>query len=358
MYGDGSDGPLNVASGTTNLALDTKHQFTTVSVASGAVLSTTDTVGSVLYICATDSITIDGDIDLRGKVSRGQNSWSITIDSRTYSSPSSAAGGSGGNALSSGNGGVQGNGFGGGGAGGGIQGDGFPTLRGGHGGAGGAPGGSGGAGVTLGASGSSVGNNGGTSSGGGGAIFSFVGSRTSGAGGAAYGNTGTSGPNTADHAQGGGGGAGGQAGTPGIHVVLLAPSVTINGSIFTSGTNGLNGGNGANGYVGNDIASTFRGSGGGGGGAGNGGSVYVFTKRNGFEDNGTYDMLGGLAGLPGTGYQSGGYGGAGTHGALNHTEIMPRAIPVRVYDGSAWVFAIAHSRVSGQWQRSAVRERG
>ena len=31
MFGNGSDGPL-VVTGTTNLALDTKHQFTTVDI--------------------------------------------------------------------------------------------------------------------------------------------------------------------------------------------------------------------------------------------------------------------------------------------------------------------------------------
>lgn len=351
MFGDGSDGPLNVTSGTTNLALDTKHQFTTVNIDTGAILSTTDTTGSVLYISATESITIDGNIDLRNKVSRGQNSWFVTIDSRTYTSPSTQNGGSGGGGAGASNGGSQGSGFGGGGAGGATTPSGVQD-RGGHGGAGGPSSGSGGASRTT----TGAGNAGGASSGGGGAALILSGSTTSGAGGFAYGNNGgnaiTSNHETAS--SGGGGGAGGMAGHPGVHVVLVSPSIIINGNIYTGGGDGQNGGSGGSG------TSTYAtaGSGGGGGGAGNGGSVYIFTKRSGFEDNGTYNMLGGYVGLPGTGYQSGGFGGAGTHGTLTHVEIVTPTLPVRVYDGSEWVFAIAHSRVSGQWERSAVRERG
>ena len=48
-FGDGSNGALNVTSGTTNLLLNTKYQFTTVNVASGATLSTNSTTGAVLY---------------------------------------------------------------------------------------------------------------------------------------------------------------------------------------------------------------------------------------------------------------------------------------------------------------------
>ena len=95
-FGDGSDGALNVTSGTTNLNLDTKYQYTTVNVSSGATLSTTSTTGSVLYICATTSINIDGTINVSNKVNAGNNSWSVTIDGYTFNSPGVVSGGSGG----------------------------------------------------------------------------------------------------------------------------------------------------------------------------------------------------------------------------------------------------------------------
>ena len=66
-YGNGSDGALNLTSGTLNLALNTKHQFTTVNVAPGATLTGYGNQ-SVLYITATNSITTNDIIRSRKKI--------------------------------------------------------------------------------------------------------------------------------------------------------------------------------------------------------------------------------------------------------------------------------------------------
>ena len=118
-FGNGSDGALNVTSGTTNLNLNNKYQYTTVNVSSGATLSTANTTGSVLYICATTSITIDGTINVSNKVNAGNNSWSVTIDGYTFNSPGVVSGGRGGyDSAATAMGGYGYLGYGGGGAGG------------------------------------------------------------------------------------------------------------------------------------------------------------------------------------------------------------------------------------------------
>lgn len=231
-YGDGSDGVLNVTSGTVNLQLNRKYQFTDVTIASGATLSTNSTTGAVLYICATGTVTINGSINLVGKVNPGQYSWSTTIDGTTFTSPSTANGGAGGAYVNQ-TIAPQGQGFGGGG--GAVS---FATAAGGNGGAGGPNGGSGGQSRSL-----TVGTNqdvgqtgysGGTSAGGAGGVkASWIRSSgnltgntfsgNSGAGGSAYGQnganatagstwyTGGTGGWVAEYSAGGGGGAGGVA---------------------------------------------------------------------------------------------------------------------------------------------------
>lgn len=319
MFGDGSDGPLNVTSGTTQLAPNVKHQFTTVSVGPSGTIIPTAVAGSVLYITATQSINIDGIINTLGRAPVGNNSWSVTINGTTYSSPGVANGGKGGDALNGGTGGNQGSGFGGGGAGGGW-GSGEGSFRGGHGGAGGAVGGSGGSSVSRSTTGSSTGNNGGVSAGGSGGVFVLSGSRSSGAGGSAYGSDGGSGAgesgSTAGNS-GGGGGAGGSAGRAGLHVVLSAPSITVNGTIVTSGTNGQNGGAGGA----NAFASASRGSGGGGGGGGNAGKVYIFTNDL-EQSTATYTLNGGAGGTGGSGYQNGTNGQTGTDGTVVEAPVV------------------------------------
>lgn len=313
MFGDGSDGALNVASGTTNLSLDTLYQFTTVDVAASATISTNSTTGSVLYILATESINIDGTIDLFNKVTAGKNTWSVTINGETFNSPSVANGGAGSGAGNGGIGGAQGNGFGGGGAGGSDG-----VSRGGHGGTGGTPAGSGGPAksATTDSSGmnyaSANGNDGGTSSGGSGAITSWYLTQTGVAGASAYGADGAGTSDNQNRSQGGGGGAGGIAGKAGVHLVLKAPSVTINGALITSGSPGGKGGNG-----GGDDPYT-AGGGGGGGGGGHGGSIRISYATDFFSmDN--YQRNGGSGGGGGTSsgnIYNGVAGTAGSSGAL------------------------------------------
>ncbi len=310
VFGDGSNGALNVTSGTTNLNLDTRYQYTTVNVSSGAFLSTTSTTGSVLFIDATTSITIDGTINVAAKVNAGQNSWSATIDGVTYVSPSAANGGAGGSGLIA-TGGTQGSGFGGGGAGGDVIGY---SGGGGTGGTGGTPGGSGGSAVTV-TSSAAPGNAGGVSSGGSGAAFAS-GTVTSGAGGNSYGsNGGNGGGNGSSTISGGGGGAGGSAGRPGVHVILRAPTIVIYGTVITSGTAGGNGGNGGSG-----TGYAVAGAGGGGGAGGSAGNIYL--TYDSLSTHPYHLMVAGSGGSGGSGYVSGSAGASGLSGSLVPTSII------------------------------------
>lgn len=316
MYGDGSDGALNVTSGTTNLNLDQKYEYTTVNVSAGAKISTTDTAGSVLYICATTSINIDGIIDLYSKMSPGQNSWSVTIDGVTYNSPSVGNGGSGGDNFGR-SGGSQSNGYGGGGAGGGQDWAGSPDCYGGNGGSGGTSPSGGGYRQTGSGNSEQIlsGNNGSQSGGGSGGAMKTSGNWVyrSGVGGGSHGENGgnasrISGSGSYWGVGGGGGGAGGAAGRPGVHLVLKAPSITINGELMTAGTDGGSGGRGGSGSDGG-----YNGSGGGGGGGGNGGSIYVTTDSfSGITSHITNGGSGGAGG--GNAYENGDAGTTGIDG--------------------------------------------
>ena len=115
-FGDGSQGALNVTSGITYLPLNTKLQYTTVNVGASGTIRPSGTTGSVLYICATESITINGTINVRDIVNYGNNTWGVTIDGQNFTSPGVANGGNG-RAYSGSTGGVQSAGFGGGGSG-------------------------------------------------------------------------------------------------------------------------------------------------------------------------------------------------------------------------------------------------
>lgn len=289
VYGDGSDGVLNVTSGSSGLALDVKHQFSSVNIASGATLTTGSTSGAVLYICCTGSFTLNGTLDVSNKVIRGNNSWSVTIDGVLYSSPGVANGGSGGSDPAGGSGGSQGSGYGGGGSGGSASASVGATNRfgtGGQGGTGSSSASSGGASVSLGSisvpvTSSQTGGTGSSGAGGSGGAATVNGSvGGSGAGGSqdAVGNDSGGGGTTANsaYAAGGGGGGGGLAGKAGVHIVIKAPSITINGTIITSGsvgTDGKTGGSGSVGWGGSGTGYIYFGAGGGGGGGGNAGSV-------------------------------------------------------------------------------------
>lgn len=349
-FGDGSSGALNVSSGTQNLALDVKHQFTTLNVSSGATLSTGSTSGSVLYITATQSIVIDGAINVSNKVLNGQRSWSVVIDGDTYSTPSVGQGGSGdilpGQTIALGS---QGNG----GGGGGGDGAGSPLAIGGNGGAGNNTAGTGGTRIVSDRTGTAFevytrGNNGTNSAGGSGATLvqaqTLAGTTirvtaTSGKGANAYGQNGEDGvTGSQSRVSGpaaysynwramGGGGSGGQAGKSGVHVVLVAPSVTINGTVVTSGTNGGNGGNGGRTRSWAGLDNRY-GMGAGGGGGGNAGNVTIRYGSS-LVDAGSYTMAGGSPGSGGVGGDGQSYtassGTFGTDGTKSSIAIKPTA---------------------------------
>lgn len=310
-WGDGSSGALVVTNGqTVNLSLNTKHQFTSIDVQAGGVLSTTSSSGAVMYLLCQGNCHIDGSVLLNGKVAYGQSASSVTLDGTTYNSPSCANGGAGGSTEASG--GTQGSGFGGGGAGGAATAYIGSWALGGAGGAGGWPAGSGGAGRgVLGGPATYNGNAGGTSSGGSG------GNSNSGptsdtqvqSGGNAYGGSASS--STASGAKcaaGGSGGAGGIAGIPGVNLVIKARTIDIGGTLNVSGTAGGNGGaGGARAYT--SDASCSGGAGGGGGGGGNAGAVTLCYTES-ITGIATITKTGGAAG-------SGGAGGSGSSGGSN-----------------------------------------
>ena len=352
MYGDGSDGPLNVTT-THSLALDTKHQFTTVNVASGATLQGIGD-GAVLYICATESITINGNL-YAGSTAPGQRNVSVTINGETFTSPSVANGGRGGHGAFSAVGGNQGAGFGGGGTGGGVDYSpwGGPIHRGGHGGTGGYPAGSGGASHT---SGSGVGNSGGTSGGGGGAIHLTDGGVSSGRGGHAYGGHGQRWHTTIAFAgvAGEGGGAGGAAAVGGIHIVLQAPVINIGSSavvttrVFAT-RNGGNGGDGSD-YWGGGYET---GSGGGGGGGANAGNLYLRGQSI-SHSSATYGMTGGAGGLGGTGYQPGLAGSAGSDGQVILMAPPRKMYPAKRWTGTGWHLAYIKASTASGWKEPII----
>ena len=357
MYGNGSDGTFNHTSGTTTLALDTKHQFTTFNVASGARLEASG-VGSVLYITATDSINISGTV-VAWNTQRGQNSLSVTIDGVTYTSPGTANGGAGGNSNLGANGGQQGLGYGGGGAGGSANG----YERGGHGGNGAPSGISGGSSISIGPDISvtaGIGNDGASSGGGSGGYSKGVsGGQNSyvstGAGGSSYGSGGGNGVATSYAGAAGGGGAGGRAGMPGVHIVLKAPSVAIGGLVYTrpdnANGNGTSGGNGGSAQAVGITA--IAGSGGGGGGGANAGSIYI-TGMDIDYGSGTIGVFGSTGGPGGTGYQAGSNGLSGLDGSVYvYTLAQPYPGPFyRVWGGTDWIYASGKVRDASAFKRT------
>ena len=351
-YGNGSDGALNVASGITTLALDTKHQFTTVDVALVGQLKGVGN-GSVLYITATQHIKINGTLTTFGIVDPGQNTWSATIDGELFNSPSAANGGKGGNAANGAVGGSQGNGFGGGGAGGALSGG----LAGGNGGAGSATPSNGPTPASVGSNAGRAGVNGTNSAGGSGAAGTAAGgSATGGKGGNAYSGAGSDGSVSLDAWAGGGGGGGGQAGRPGVHIVLKAPLIEINKVVMTSGAVGGTGGNGATGAtVGRSAGSNVRGSGGGGGGGGNAGNIYIYTE-NLVENAPIYTMAGGNGGNGGTGFQAGSAGSLGAPGQkIVYIDTGLIQGVAKVWNGTAWQLGVVKRRSKGQWLNSSVK---
>lgn len=340
MFGDGSDGALNVTSGTTNLLLNTKYQYTTVNVSAGATLSTNSTTGSVLYILATTSITINGAINVSNKVVPGNNAWPVTIDGVTYNSPGVAKAGFSGKAGDT-------TGFG---AGGDTSAGYSGTIA--TGGASGTPGGTGGSGAPQSTAYTNQttknkGGDGGISAGAGGGSYAkfervsgtitgYAFSGTSGKGGNSYGENGQDGGAGNLYVEGygsysyfwvsgGGGGAGGIAGKAGVHVVLKAPQIIINGNIVTSGTNGGKGGDGGFNRWPAPNGLTNRMEGGSGGGGGNAGNVSVFYSES-LSGTPTNTLVGGVGGAFGLGLSSShGQGYNGINGTYSTTAVKPIA---------------------------------
>ena len=280
MYGDGSDGALNVASGTTTLTTDKIYQYQSINVANGATLTiggAADNKPLVMYV--RGNVTIAGTINLSGK---------------------GAVGGSGGawSSPTAGSAGIGYSGFGaGGGGGGGESGD--SGSNGGNGNAG--------SGYTAGSGGAK-----GTASyaadgaAGGGCVALITGFTvqdflkagliplSQGAGGGQGGGS----SNASNYWVAGG--AGGRGG--GSIAIICGGAVNISGSINCSGAVGSGGG--SNGYSGD--------SGGGGGG---GGGVIVIIYKGTYSLTGTLNVAGGTGGTgPQQGTKKGGDGGTGASG--------------------------------------------
>lgn len=316
-FGDGSDGALNVTSGTTTLLLNRKYQFTNINIAAGATLTIpSNTTGSVLYLLANGTVNIEGTINVSNRVQHGNNSWPVTIDGVEYTSPGVQNGGNGG-AYTGQSTAFQSNGFGGGGSGSTVSINGT-SYRAGNGGNGSGlnPNGGAASNITRNSSGVSSGRNNG-SNGGGGSGLSYV-SMTinsgsgyvrsySGAGGSGWGVNGGDGSGvvssgwsgTYEFYAGGGGGSGGRAGRAGVNVVIKSPTVNITGTIITSGTAGGEGGSGGRARTHNGFTD-FWGSGGGGGGGGNAGFLQVYYANNAVDES-IVELNGGSGGLGGLG---------------------------------------------------------
>jgi len=68
--GNGELGALNVTSGTTDIALDTLLQYTSVSVSAGATLSTSATTGFGVFMKVQGNFTNAGTVDFSGKLAQ------------------------------------------------------------------------------------------------------------------------------------------------------------------------------------------------------------------------------------------------------------------------------------------------
>lgn len=313
FLGDGSDGAINISSGTTNLASDTFHQFTSVTVTGSGKISTNSTSG-VIQIAIQGNLTVSASygIDFSGK-NPSQTDITYTLlggDTLAYEGPANGGAGGAGQTnggATGGSGGAQGSGYGGGGGGGGR--DEVATHNGANGGAGGSPVGTGGTGGNAGNDDAGAGSN---SSGGGGASSSGT------AGG--DGGGGTYGDNGDTSSAGGGGGCGGEIGKSALVTVI-----NVGGNAnFTGG--GINNSGGAGGTGGNG-GTASGGDGGGGGGGGGGSSSDVLIRHVGTFTGGTDDFTAGSGGSGGT--SAGGTNGSnGSNGRANGNLTTKQIVPI------------------------------
>jgi hypothetical protein len=283
VYGDGSDGSVTDSGGSRSGVL-----CTTSYTLSGGTL---DVTGKTLCIFAQDSIRIDGTIDATGQGGSG------------------GAGGNGGTTNS--NNGNSGN----------VGGQGAVAAASGTGGSGGSgDGGDGGPGAGGGGGGKTSYNN----VGGPGAdaadystnaserdalrvyqssLYDDIYASVIDAG---SGGSGGGGGHLDLNNESGNGGDGGDGGSGGGVVLLVAPEVTINGTVRAAGTAGQDGGDGS-------CDDTQAGGGGGGGGGSGGAVVVVGTTVD--ASTATFDVGGGAGGSGGWGAGGGGDGGNGGTGA-------------------------------------------
>jgi len=268
--GDGSDGILNVTSGTTNIAIQ-KWQYNAISVASGATLSTTGTTGIMYLLCQQD-MTVTGTIDFSDKITDLAATSAVNLYNGDTFTPTGKKNGNGG-------GGGGGSNYGATAYFGGDGGDGTGGGAGGKGGGGGLDRGGAGGGASGGSTPLGNGTDGVTgvsaddaidSAGGGGVYSTSAGGAGGGAGtvgGSGYG-VGADGDTGfgADGGDGmaGGGASGGESGNGGVDTIINI------GADFdgTSGTIKCDGGDGDAGGDGGDAGGGGYGGGGGGGGDG------------------------------------------------------------------------------------------
>jgi len=329
--GDGSDGALNVTSGTTTLNTGQVYNYTTITVASGATLAFTGADAGV-FLNATGAVDISGTIELRNLVDNpfgeavdgsyelaisgsAQNTFTENAGGATVSSGSDAGdGGAGGDSdAASGTPGIGG--AGGTGAGGnGAAGSGGNSAGGGGGGGGGANQ-SGGAAGTAGSNAS--GNNGGAGGiGGGTSGVNDIGAGGSGGGGYDTGNGGA-GANGKNNTGGGAYGPGGNGGSSGAN----GGNGGAGGSYGGDGGDGYAaGGDGGNatgiGNVGGNGGNSSHGDGGDGGDANHTGSASVVTAGDG--GNGRNGGDGGSA----SGSSTTSFGGDGGDGSCGSTCLI------------------------------------
>lgn len=348
--GDGSDGALTVAAGTTTLNLDQIYNFSSITISAGATLTFTGTGMGVLNCSGNCSIA--GTIELRQLVTsqltratRRDNfltgdgfSWTASVGGATNIGGLGGNGGAGGTSTdASGTPGVGGAG-GVGAAGAGTAGSGGNSSVGGGGGGGGAD--QGGTAGTVGATTVTVNGANGGAGGAGGAPWSGQGGAGgSGGGGLTTGNGGNGAVGGAGAGPGGYGGHGGASGaTAGNGGTGGAGGSSGGSGIAGAGANGgnggagyVNGGNGGNGGNGSAAASTGAGAGGSGGtgftgtgGVGGTGGIGGAVVTGGTGGSGGRGYTGGAGGVGGGGSGGGspGQGGAGGRGTIGSTAFV------------------------------------
>jgi len=124
VFGDGSDGALNITTGTTNITAGIK-KYTSINISTGATLGTSssDSSETIILLCQGD-VTINGTINLKGKgkvggasqvgEGNGSSGSSVTDDcstcgaNGTRSGDDNAGGGGGGGYSNGANGGKTG----------------------------------------------------------------------------------------------------------------------------------------------------------------------------------------------------------------------------------------------------------